>query len=627
MERILRGVLLVLLVGSLAAPLWAQGVYTAASCKQSDVNAVINGPTHKAVDGDTINIPAGSCTWTTGITISSNIGIIVTGTGTPNSNGTTFGPSASCSSTNITLSGATAFTAHPAFGNSTQRISCMTISYGGGASVAFSVLGTCTSSGCPDLRVDNITFSNWAGHALAGISYGISAVGDMFGVIDHNKIDGSANVYLQLVEFSHASYLGVGLYGDNSWAQQENYGSANYLFIENNVFNTAGCCENEGSAGGLTKQGGGRVVVRFNQYNSMDNLNFSIGWHGTESSGRPRSTRSFEYYDNTWTCSVHCDSIGGARGGTGLVWGNTFNYSGASLNSSFTLTTYRAHGDPNWGACDGSSVYDTNDGVTYATGTITSVSGSAPLYTLTIKQTGGSPLQPWSTNYWSPTGAPYSVHDVTQSTGGEITSSGSNTVTVNAGTGGPGTWTPNNGDSIQLLRASACIDQAGGRGAGFLYTGTDGSGNATPARSSAQILSPVYAWMNTFNPAFGLAIDNSPTWNGSGRLLRSRDFYVENSNQSAQTNSTSPFDGTNTVGIGHGSLANRPTTCTTGVGYWATDQGNWNHSGSGGQGQLYICSATNTWTPYYAPYSYPHPLTQGSGDPPDPPTDLQAVPQ
>ena len=66
----------------------AQGTYTAASCNQSDVNAVINGPTHKAVNGDTIIIPAtGSpCTWTSGITIN-GVGIDITGTGTPNTGG------------------------------------------------------------------------------------------------------------------------------------------------------------------------------------------------------------------------------------------------------------------------------------------------------------------------------------------------------------------------------------------------------------------------------------------------------------------------------------------------------------------------------------------------------------
>ena len=43
--------------------------YTAASCNQSDVNAVINGPTHTAVAGDTIIIPNGSCTWTSPVAV------------------------------------------------------------------------------------------------------------------------------------------------------------------------------------------------------------------------------------------------------------------------------------------------------------------------------------------------------------------------------------------------------------------------------------------------------------------------------------------------------------------------------------------------------------------------------
>jgi hypothetical protein len=593
------------------------------------VNAVINGPTHKAVDGDVIIIPAGSCTWSSGITIPNGVGITVQGTGTPNSTASTFGPSASCSATSISVSGTTAFRATPSFGNSTTRLSCMAMPYGGGAAAAFSVLGTCTSGGCPNLRVDNIAFTGWSGHTNAGISYGISAVGDMFGVLDHNSLPGTGG-YLQLVEFAHASYLGVGLNGDNSWAQPESYGSANFLFMENNVFTTSGTSENEGSAGGLTKEGGGRIVVRFNQFNSMDNYNFAIGWHGTESNGRPRSTRAFEFYQNTYTCASSCDAVASWRGGNGLVWGNTYNLPGGagSLNNAFSVTNYRSQGNPNWGACDGASAYDTIDGTVYATGTISGVSGGAPLWTLTINQTGGSPAQPWSANVWAPAGAPYSIHDVTKSTGGEITSNGSNTVVLNAGPGGPGTWTPSSGDSVQFLRASACIDQPGGRGAGFLYTGTDGSGSATPSQSSAQVLSPVYAWMNQFSPAWGVVIQSSPTWAGTGRIIRGRDFYAENSNQAAQSSPTSPFDGTNTAGIGHGTLANRPTTCTKEVGYFATDQGSWNASGN--DGLLYVCTATNTWSLFYTPYTYPHPLVGGGGgpsppSPPSPPTNLTGV--
>src|SRR5271163_2584338 len=69
----------------------------AATCQQSDVNAVINGPTHTAVSGDTIQIPAGSCTWSSGITIS-GVGITITGTGTPHSGGGTFGAGTSTTS-------------------------------------------------------------------------------------------------------------------------------------------------------------------------------------------------------------------------------------------------------------------------------------------------------------------------------------------------------------------------------------------------------------------------------------------------------------------------------------------------------------------------------------------------
>lgn len=613
MKHIRSLTLLLLLFSPVAATLAHAGTYTAASCNQSDVNAVINGPTHTAVDGDTIKIPSGSCNWTTGITVPSNIGISIVGAGTPNSTASTTGASSSCSGTTITVSGGIkGFTMHPRYGNSTSRISCMDIA-SGSSGIAFSVLGACTSSGCPNLRVDNVTFSNWAGHANAGISYGISAVGDMFGVLDHNTINGSSGNYLQLVEQSNASYLGVGQYGDNSWAQPENYGSANFLYFENNTFNNAGTTENEGTAGGLTNEGGGRVVVRFNTFNITDNFNFSLGWHGTESSGRPRSTRAYEYYQNTWACNSTvngCPPVIGARGGTGLTWGNTLSAtSGSTFNTILQMNTYRTQGSPSspWNACDGSTAYDTNDGTTYYSGTITGVSGQ----TVTVS---GSPG--WTTNQWSPNGAPYSVHDVTRSTGSEITANTANTLTL-AYSGGPGAWTPSSGDSIQILRATACIDQAGGRGAGTLYSGTP------PASTRAnQVLSPTYLWMNSSGSSSATSSADTK------RVIANRDFYQETANQAAQTSATAPFNGTS--GNGHGTLANRPTTCTKGVGYWATDQGSWNQSGKGGQGELFVCTATNQWALYYTPYTYPHPLTQGTGSTtpaPAPPTNLKGTVQ
>ena len=106
----------------------------------------------------------------------------------------------------------------------------------------------------------------------------------------------------------------------------------------------------------------------------------------------------------------------------------------------------------------------------------------------------------------------------------------------------------------------------------------------------------------------------APTYSNDsgGRIAENRDYYPPASGK--QTSPTSPFNGTS--GTGWGTLANRPTTCTAGVGYFATDQGYWNTSTSnpygiqqnGADGVLYKATAANTWTPYYAPYTYPHPL-------------------
>lgn len=74
------------------------------------------------------------------------------------------------------------------------------------------------------------------------------------------------------------------------------------------------------------------------------------------------------------------------------------------------------------------------------------------------------------------------------------------------------------------------------------------------------------------------------------------------------------FDGT--VGVGCGLISSRPDTCTPGVGYWATEQSctSIDHASVGAHpitpisGTLYKCTAPSTWTAYYTPYIYPHPL-------------------
>lgn len=152
--------------------------------------------------------------------------------------------------------------------------------------------------------------------------------------------------------------------------------------------------------------------------------------------------------------------------------------------------------------------------------------------------------------------------------------------------------------------------------AGYPCMAQPGRGNAST--SNPGDLYPVVFFGN-YNPKTGAKIDGNFSDQGSSpeHVQADRDFYNAVS-ASLQSSSTSPFDGT--TGIGRGTLANRPTTCTHttapdgdeggGVMYWATDQGSWCTGCD--DGVLYRCSSTNTWTVHYTPYAYPHPSVGGA---------------
>jgi hypothetical protein len=152
----------------------------------------------------------------------------------------------------------------------------------------------------------------------------------------------------------------------------------------------------------------------------------------------------------------------------------------------------------------------------------------------------------------------------------------------------------------------ACRDQIG--------RGQDDPGTyPTPQASD-----PAYYWQNTFNgsprdPTVRQCGDGIKPGQSCADIVQNRDYYDEDT----------PFDGT--TGVGVGTIANRPATCTTGVGYWATEEGEWNSRQAGPDGQLYRCTATDTWTLYYTPFTYPHPMQSGAVVRPLPPTNLGVV--
>ncbi len=174
-------------------------------------------------------------------------------------------------------------------------------------------------------------------------------------------------------------------------------------------------------------------------------------------------------------------------------------------------------------------------------------------------------------------------------------------------------------DGNTNVRGYPCIDQPG-RGVGDL-TPQANFPSKTPAAWPNQALEPIYYWANTGAPASGYS-GSFLSDQTAGRMTANQDYYAQASG--IQSNATTPFNGTS--GTGWGTIANRPATCTIGVGYWATDQGSWNSSTtnpygvqqSGADGKMYVCTATNTWTARYGdnatgePLAYPHPLRGGS---------------
>lgn len=182
--------------------------------------------------------------------------------------------------------------------------------------------------------------------------------------------------------------------------------------------------------------------------------------------------------------------------------------------------------------------------------------------------------------------------------------------------------TCNNVDKWYQIRGGSGIIfgddiEPGNLGAGDLLfwqdSGKTPSGQDHVGLGKDQVVDAAYVW-DTEAGAPG--IDDSAC---SGCIDANEDYFYE----------TGSFNGTS--GMGVGVIASRPATCTTGsggvpgVGYWATDEGEWWAANAGADGRLYKCTATNTWTLAYTPYTYPHPLRSDGGGRPPAPTGLRVI--
>ena len=491
----------------------------AASCNASDVQAAFNAITSSTT---TINIPAGTCTWTTHVALSvpsSNTTLSVLGAG------------------NLTTTGGGDVTV--IVDNDTSDSNYLLQLNTGVAASHFRFAGVTFNEGSGitkdngELAVNGYSQNVRLDHLHVNMLAVVRLTNWMYGVMDHSIFEDGAALEIWMDEFNNTNGTQNGnFFGDGSWASATNFGSGNAFFAENNIFNQTN--ESGQSSSYMSDcYSGGRFVFR---YNTMNDVGTDV--HPTGGAGRIRGCRSEEIYANTYNGAVSpatstFDAFWDSAG-TALVWGNVAsNYKNfIDLHTMRTNnSTYPESATPNeWGYC-----------------------GTA------FNGTGSN----WDENTPASTGY-------------------------------------------------ACLDQPG-RGIGDLLANDFPNAINTTAGTIAwphQALEPVYEWLNTYTPASG---GTSSTVNNSSApsLQANTDYYVY----------TSSFTGAS--GDGSGTLAARPSTCTTGVAYWATDQGSWNQSGSGGQGQLFKCTAANTWTLSYTPYAYPHPLTGSAQNPsPTPPTSL-----
>jgi hypothetical protein len=312
--------LFVLILSGFCAPRCGATVYYS-NGSAANVQALHN----RALNGDTIKIPAGTFTWSTPVTISKGITILGAGIG------------------NTIITSAIDVEAGQALFDVTStgavRISGLTCVGGPGDEQGFIQI---TSAG---FRVDHCDFTNLTNRGVKAYSTATS-----WGVIHHcsfNKLSGSPQ--------------GVSIFGtgDAEWNRPLALGTQDGVYIEDCVFNWPIPADTV-----IDMYNGARAVFRYNTVN-----NAAVGCHGLDSGGY-RSALKWEIYENVFNSNVSIARIFHFRGGTGVVFNNVVT--ATSTSTKIQLTCYRATGTcifseyVPWGSVTGSNPYDGNtDGYGY----------------------------------------------------------------------------------------------------------------------------------------------------------------------------------------------------------------------------------------------------------------------
>jgi len=594
MIRIVKWLLFACLLSAFSGPIARANTLNAPDCSLTSVQSTINS----ASSGDTVIVPAGSCTWSSQVEISGK---------------------------GLTLIGATVCNGTP----TTQTTSCadntvITLTYGADNLV---VTGTSASN---FVELSGFTFiDRTPGESNGVIRFSGGMHGSVSFRIDHlHLMSNSGGVFLKLadsyglVDHILADETGLSgmnppfvIYGDGAtrgyqnWNDPTAFGSNQAVYFENCTYNadTNSSTSQGRTEGFFDAYAGAKIVMRYNAVNNIGNT----GGHGTDS-GNWRSTALQEIYNNTLTNNVgHSLSPHNFRGGTELVFNNTFTgtspYTIMSLgyfrisqvtdvgqwgsalsglnwvplssdptNFNSTVNTLNA---PNWAASN-----------SYATGVAVGPLGSSNPGNWNYQNRGSSCKSGAGEPSWN-------------QTPGSTTNDGTCTWTNVGGATTPGLmtarWCAVNADTLAASNIT-CSSLAAGDTASRFFDSTNGTYpfRDQPGVGHNQASFPIYEWGNTGSqaPSEPMLTTDAPL-----AVQANRDYF----------DYTPSFNGSS--GVGTGTLSARPSSCTAGVGYWATDTNT-----------LYQCSSSGAWTPYYTPYTYPYPTTQ-TVNVPAPPTNVEAT--
>jgi len=343
-----------LILALLLTPLDVAGqVINAASCSSTDVQTAFNSVISSTT---TVNIPSGTCSWTTQVTLtvpSGNTSLTVQGqssiaTNDANGNPATFNDVTIITDNYTTQSGMLVINTN-SNASGIVRFTGITYQAGTGPPTSSGWQIISLGSGSEQFRFDH-------NHPMVLSSSGQTFMrinGCTPGVADHNLVDLTSNnngIQEWNLGSCYSDSLGE---GDQAWAHPTGFGTASAFFLENNTFNN-------GFANDCYM---GSYVFRFNTFNENANTASAIQTHPTGGAGRIRGCRSTEIYKNTMNVTSFMNAAVFFSSGPGMIWGNPCASSSASggvgckqwvqIESIRTSNvTYTQTATPNgWGYC------------------------------------------------------------------------------------------------------------------------------------------------------------------------------------------------------------------------------------------------------------------------------------